>query len=461
MAPGDDNTIVWIYTLELDSGDLRMASEDITLSSNLYDGEIITQDSLGHLSKKIDVSNGGATGIIGNFQFSIPRDNVDAITSDFINSFYPSIGKEHITSRFFNVGIVWRGATTEAEITWLNRYYIEDENVVYDNQSFLLLETSELEGALVPTYKIQKDQNDFVSYFTGTSEELLGRTIPIIYGGFDLNDSLNEWRTRKKYGFAPTILVDSLKAEIVIASHALKVMNDTDANSNYIMEKYLDGIKEYMEVYHKDAGSGLNTSGVNDESGARFSMLPIAGGALYGQLIVQLSQLSQDSTEVNVENVINDNQTIGDTDAYYVLGQNNEVGLRVGGSTTTQDAGTFLFGVTTQAVEAILTSSDANTVNWNLRRINRDPQVTEDDSSSGTATGTATPPTVQHTYVKLAGTGTFTIEEILGQDYILKNTTGVARDLRLYNMFIQIVNINVLGIGTTYKKAKLQVAIRR
>jgi hypothetical protein len=455
QTPGNDNEIVWIYILEMDSGTKKYASEDITLSGNAYDGSVISRNSIKAISKMVNISQGGGLGSIGNSQFSIPRDNTDSLTQDFINSFFPSTGEELITSRYFTIGIVWSGATYETEITYLQSFYIENQGSSYYLMDYPLAETAELDTIQLPPYKIQKDDDDGISYFPKATDDVLGQAMYIYYGDYSLYTSYIERRTNQMKGYAEAVSIDDTNAIFNVCCHECKSIWDNDTNNNMNMLKYISGIEYYMIISYSDTSSGA-TSYTNNFFGHTITMLANAYvGELLGDLVFQLKEFYPNQVvNTNVDNIVDADETnytaIGSSAGATLLG--NRVGLKPNATTNNSEVGYPQLGAPNAKIQMLVESADASSLEVSV--LKQDPAGSGVGSQGHVIT---TQSIISYDFNATSGEPD-SIDQIFRSYYelLVADLYSPERFANVYNIWLELTDITIYGLTKSVRKYKLR-----
>ena len=322
MTPGNDADTIWIIIIEGDSATYRLASDNITLSGNYYDGAVLKVnqrgDEITNVKKENDFSRGGGIGILGSFSFSIARFNNNADFKDFFNSWYPATGKPYLTSRRVSLGVVWQGATLESQITWLEKGYINSYQYDARTLYFDCYDQEDIEIKSLPFYKIQKDYNNGISYFPSAPKENYGLPIPIVYGSFTKID----WATND-FSLSPCLQTNKGKSSYIIASH--KCFSTSKgfkvANENIIC-KYINTLKSYELIYKNTGTAETNTI-------SHTITLQNVLDKIYGEIKILFTEVSSYNTVSDAENAVDFNNG-GLAPTYANLSINDKLALRLG-----------------------------------------------------------------------------------------------------------------------------------
>ena len=177
MTAGNENDVIWVFRINLDASIIYLATTAITLDANDYLETVIKKNTPQSTSKSVNILQGG--GVSTRENLTIAFDKFSSINQE---GFYPYTSMPYLSSRLVEVGFVWNTATTEAEITWYNTFYVDGYSYAFNQITLELIEFSEIESTTLPFYKVQKDYDDGISY-TLTAESY-GDPIPLLYGDF-------------------------------------------------------------------------------------------------------------------------------------------------------------------------------------------------------------------------------------------------------------------------------------
>jgi len=441
-TPLSDNLLIFVMRIYLDDGTLRYATREITLSTNVYSADVLFRvdfTTLSSISKDIYIANGGGVGSLSAMEFSLSN-----FSGKYIDEFYPSTSKPYLTSRKVDVGFLWSGATTEAEITWINSYYINSVTVEPNKITCLCIELSDFESKELPYYQIQQDFDNEISYFPYAPIENIGSIIPIIYGDFQPT-----YTQRQIFDvvYAPAICIDAAKLGFIFCSHEVQEPSYQTFNSKYVLLKYIRGVESYIECYNKDY------DGVNVNSFRHYIELQDDISEILGSMYLKLGEKALDHNAGDVYNVI-DNITT----TYDLLEENGTgdafLSLRVYGSASTFDVGYL----STDEVYMIYSASSSDGTSRNVGMRIRNEQLSSPGTvSSGTDTlADTTPQLLQINFAgittsKKDGTLPWTIEEVCSLGYALRNNeTTSGKDIRVYHGYIYLGKIRVINLLTKY-----------
>lgn len=417
----DDNKIRIVIAVYLDSTTIKLATRDITLSSNLWDGKIIGYDTIGNIQQNIDISGGGDLSTAGNFTFSFAN-----YSGTFIDDFFPTTSQPYLYGRPVNVGIVWDGATNENQITWLSYGYITD--VSYDASYMYIecLEVKQVEAVTLPPYTVQDAFDNGISYFPLAQEESKGVPIPIIYGGAGVFSGFTD-----TYILNPALLVNKSDLTWVTSCHKLySESKGTPGGSDYNIYTLISGLNDVTQWWNTDG----STSGVNNVGYSTLTMMA-SYGAIEGQIYIRLREIAEVTTESNPPDEIL-NQDFTD---YSVLTNNAIYGFRIGGSTDEAEFGS-VNGIATMNVTFMVASEDGTSRDLfiNFTR----PSGTSAVGGSATVSGTTL--VSREWGFTISGSE---IDGVLPLQYWIKNdNNGAGNDVRVGNAYLYIYNIKFPGV---------------
>jgi len=329
QTAGTDSQLIWVVKILGDTTTYRFTTEvgGITLSDNYYDPGVIWggRNGISPIRESVGVGSGGGIGQVSSFTFQIARYSTNSDVSDFFNDFYPATDGERLVSREVNVGFCWIGATTEDEITWLKRYYIEDYGFTPTQIELYCVEKRELEMIQLPYYKVQKDIDDKVSYFPKAPNSSFGAPIPVLYGSFTATKfEIGDTR------LAPTVVVDDAKTTVVISSHTcydtIYGNYSADGTDRYSLFRSIGGGKYYMNIYSSDtAGTNAFIHTITLQNTATF---------VKGYARIPLTQLGSQSDIDDVQNAVDNNEK-----TYVTLEGGQKLALRIGENISSSEMG--------------------------------------------------------------------------------------------------------------------------
>ena len=74
-AAGKDKDIIFVVEIIRDSEIYFLATLDITLSGQAYDGQVIKKFGFGDMERGVSLSNGGGVGEVGSFSLELSAKN--------------------------------------------------------------------------------------------------------------------------------------------------------------------------------------------------------------------------------------------------------------------------------------------------------------------------------------------------------------------------------------------------
>jgi len=216
MTATNDNNIVWLVKITRAGTSWRFATENITLSSNVWDGEALgindNRFSLNEVGKRINIPGGGTMGEISTVTFTFSRYTDNTFINTFFNEFYPATAGLVLVAMDVEVGLIWDTGTTESQITWLHKYNIEEYQYNDSQINLVCSEFSDFEFFNLPYYRVQDEYDNGVSYYPDAPKDAISKNIPIVYG-----KPFQGVTTPYTENFTPTIRVGDKK--FLIASH--------------------------------------------------------------------------------------------------------------------------------------------------------------------------------------------------------------------------------------------------
>jgi len=438
QTPGTDNKAILVLKIELEDRALYFSDtlDKITLSGIDFDGKVLYKGSLSDLTEYVDISEGGGIGTVGHFSFSIARYNTYTGTSNFINDFFPATGQPLLTSKTVDVGIVWTGATSLEDITWLKRYGIEDHSWSDTQLNLSCIEFDELAATMLPYYRIQDQVPNDVSYNTDLTDETRGKTIPIIYGDFtELNLEYGEANlspaVRAGKGFS-----------FIVASHLCK--ETTSTNRLY---EHLSEVNAYLSIY------GADVSIVNKWNLHRVDMNTHRDINLYGELILKPSFATSEYGFLSPSDAANCMD--GSDTSFMTLQAGQQVGLVLPANIPSN-----LFGDTDGTVNSCSFNVRWSSAGSSTQNIHLSFWHVEKENFSGVWQNDSTNNVIKDTQF-VFGDGTqvvhkrdtsaanWNIDELQKLYYSIKNTgTG---PIRIYNCYVKFNQLKIYEIFTVPK----------
>lgn len=443
QSPGNNNDIIWVLRILTDNP-IYIASRAIALD-NTYISAL--NSDLGDIYQVSSISQGGGSGEVSSFNFNISRYLSNASLDGFFNEFFPASGGERIVSKIVDFGFCWAGATTDDEITWLIRGRIVRYKYLPRYLSLSVLQESAIINKQIPYYSIQKDFDNGISYLTKASSDVMGKTVPIIYGDFAkgaMNDGVDYGMYEGFTALAPCIPVFPRASQFFVCSHKVFLTANDEAllgNQEWVM-KYIEGVKAYLHIRNNDSADSIT---YNDNRGHSFRLTQ-GGNYLLGYIIIRLTEPSDASTVADIDNAIDQKaiSTYSEVDAGEVLS------LRPIGNAGTDEIG-FL-GLLTEDVNVYFWASTDGGGNRSVTTNFANYNLTTPTAGAGTTvTLTSSTPNLLAVHqfgdditAKINSDIPWTIEEICGLDYQIANGQLVAgQKIRVYSGFIYLNGIKV------------------
>lgn len=461
QTAGNDNSIIWLIEVELDSSTLYFCSgfnrDSISLDNGsemqVYQNKL-QKGSLSTYSQSIPASDAGGIGSRSGFMFVLA-----AFGGYDINDFYPATGGDKVTMKPARLGFVWSGATMTSEITWIFEGEVENFEAHPDGLYFDVTESNFLEYLTLPPYKVQKDFNDNHTYFPNAPDASIGLPIPIVYGRFEALDE-----TRGKYRLAPGLLVDLERLKILAACHKCDYTY-YDVDSLYRAFSYLDGSESYIELV-PSAGSHENSFNGHHVNLTQAS--PRSGTWLHGNVTLwrKLAGAITDITDVsNIQerNYQND-IVLPDTDILglqFVKEFDSSFGTVNIGSTDIQLVVLWRTSVNTEQRTLGL-----KFYNYIKSGGSGYTGTTGSDNQNNAATYKATYYNIGNvTDGKSNATLPWTWDELLNLQWVLTNLSGVtggstSGDIRIKNVYLKVNYVIISSMQGTLTKLQSPVKVK-
>lgn len=437
MTAGNDNDVIWVFRINLDSSIIYLATTAITLDANDYLGTVIKKNTPQGSVKSVNIMQGG--GVSSRESLTIAFDKFSSINQA---DFYPYTSMPYLSSRLVEVGFVWDTATTEAEITWFNTFYVDSYQYAFNEITLSLIEFSEIESVALPFYKVQKDYDDGISYATDLDE--YGETIPLLYG--DFTETSFEISTVR---LAPTVLMGKESSAFKVCSHPCYQV---------CYGNYKHDATDRTYLFHPTGGYILvmysaNTAYYNNDRGHLVILLN-TGDLVYGYMKAQFTGNGSKST-VTVANTIDRSAS---TYTQIAGGGSAIISLRLG-QLSSSDVG--VLGTAADDIRQVwkVAADDAGSRAFTTYFFNQNGLQALVGGSEQTSTGHASSITgTSLTEVALGGFGDETtatsqypslphrIDELTSYEYIIRNDDVDAGDeLRVAYGYLELSNILVSG----------------
>lgn len=313
-TPLNDNQARFVVKIESDTPIyLSNYLDGITLSSVLYDGAPLVKNSLQDNGKSIDPSMGGRIGNIQAFQLQIARYQTNTELNEFFNDLFPATGKQYLVARPISIGFCWEGAdgTGGNDVTWFFYGYIDEYSYNADTITLLCLEYAELENIELPYYKVQKENDNGVSYFLNAPEENYGFSLPIVYGDFTIyRDSYLLFRPI----LFPIICIDKRYQRYACASHKFYDEEfSTGGGTASFAFQYVSGLKTYMTLI---CGNGSATNNNYIAYVTHFDSLTSTDNLIYGTINIRptlIGSINESDDCLNIVDDDNSNTAVSDS----------------------------------------------------------------------------------------------------------------------------------------------------
>lgn len=446
-TPTKDNDVKWVVKILGDNNTYYMTDSDkglVLTNSYIGDGLLRTGDfeTLSQITDAVDISGGGNIDQVSSFTFGIIRWSTDIKLDGFMNEFYPATSGEYLVGREVNIGIIWNG-TADTNITWFKKFYIEDYDYTPAYINLYCVEKSELDWMELPYYKVQKINDNKISYFPNAPEENFGLPIPIVYGDFSLDIEANIYEQQ----VMPGILVDSTKLQCIFASHYC--YSDSYANEELdgltisvpTLLNFISSARTYLLLFSE--GSALS----NTEAGYLISLQNTVA-EVYGKMQIPLRGVGKDNNE-NISNLFNN------IESDYSILNNGKIALKT--PVFNEDIGTLSDNAEDVGIYFRVSSSNGVNRSASISFSNYNDGTFPSGNQGGISSYTdiggnnyATSVLKSHTFGNL-DTGMpnpthlpWTITDLTGLDYyILNNTTD---DIYVYSAYLRLNKIRVAGM---------------
>lgn len=462
MAQGEDNQA--IFLVELTSYSLPDAGittyrwcsshkKDLVIDGTTYYGTSVGYNSFSNLTDSIELEGGGSIANNHEFSFALKRYDSVSATDGFFNEFYPATSGKNLIGSDVRIGLVWDtvNLVDATDITWLKTFKVTDMSYDMGQLYIICQEIDDFNGKILPPYKIQKESENYISYFSNCDDTVQGRVIPIVYGTFGLNiaDYLSAGQhylgvNVPYYTPAPAIEISS-RLGYIISCHKCDMMsyNSTDG---YFVYRYLDGLDTYMMIRNSTA---LNSTYENTE-GRHLCYLHTGASntQIIGWVYIKLFELVRDrSGLLTVDNIVDYDDTTYETLAH----GDTILALKIGRSISTSEIGILGQAATDIKFVVYCSSDDANNRTDTLNYYNPSTSGYGNDTSTTIDTGT-TPGNETFSFgdmvdSKTGGALPWTIEELCELVFEFKNTDADAGDdIRVRSAWLYLENINVLNM---------------
>lgn len=428
MTAGNDNTLVLVVQIELDSSTLRYATRTLTLD-NTWSGGKIALNSLASLAQSVDVTDGGGVMDLNTLNFDTTKHVLH------IADVFPSTSQPYLTGRRVSLGVVWTSATADSDITWLFEGYVASYLATASVMRLQIFEYSDIENVNLPYYKLQKTLDNGISYAPNVEESALGVEIPITYGAFTA-DTLEGYTT---VVLAQAVLVDNTLLKYKCASHP-------------VYETYPSGetgIADTIYIYDSGLDNFLETTPNNGDTinaQAGYSKQLFVTGKADGDFADATTVIFFDSPGKASEASAIGNVYDFAAGTYYTLADNKQISVKSNKSI----GNNYTFGSDATDVQFNVTWSSVGAASIALSYYN--PAT---DSYSSAYTDTNTGGTTVSTFD--AGAGAFTPQDIFNYEWVIKNTTGGATTINILDAQLVVNDIIIYQFPKRKKVVKVVI----
>ncbi len=459
MTAGNDNAIIWVIELELSTGNLYFCSGINTASVSLDTGSEmrvyankLQRNSLSLYPQSIPAESAGGIGSRNGFQFVLA-----AYGGYDQNDFYPATGSPDVLMSNCRLGWIWSGATDTSDITWLFDGQVENFEAKPDGLYFDVTESNLLEIGTLPPYKVQKDFDDNFTYFPNAPEEVYGLPIPIVYGAFDSLDA-----GRGKYRLAPALIVDEERQTFLASCHKCDYTY-YDAETDYAAFQYLAGSESYIRLVPTtgSGGNGFNGHYVNLVPASARNGVWVNGNVTLWKM---LSGAITDVTNIKYLQEKNYNDDI-------LLADTKKLGIQF---VSDFDKNFGSPNIALSDIELVIlwkTTSVGETRSISIKFYN---YIKSGGSGYTTAVGADTQndnTSYKYTYYQIGNVTDgksdtklpWSWDELMGLQWVIENTSGVAHDsgdVAIKNIYLKVNNVVMFSISQPLKKISSPVKLK-
>lgn len=442
QTPLDDEQIIWIFKAKLDSGDVYLSTDDIQLT-NFYDGKVTKITQHQETLEDGELSYSGGMSILGTLKIMISNSTDNTNFNDWFDSFYPN-NAVYLINRFWEVGIVWEGANSDGQITWISELQCIDYGYGGESIELTLDANNEFANVNIPFYKTQSTYDDGISYIENLTTDEQGQVIPLVYGDYSTSWTLLPYNESVRK-LAKAVLFDKSTLEYKYAFHPCY----EDEPNDYVF-KYISGNRNFLVM---DASE---TNKINGYSGSSIQLNPDTRA--FGDTTIGFTYFS--NWTVGSRSDINDIKKLMNLDLdYLVIGVGETLGLKIDGNVSTSETG-------------ILNPLESNEFKFFIQAMSDSGVAGEVRmkyySDRGVATGglrTISASTIL-THELALGTNTqqkpnqslpWTMEEICSIEYLVQNTGS--QPVRIYRAGVFVGDIKIQQFYGN--RVKVQIQIRR
>lgn len=479
LTPLADNLFTFIITIEYGNEILRYSTAEKICTDgdgNIYYPDLLIRNSFESFTRDTPIDGDGTIGSIAKVEFSFSgakylglegseletEAGEDILTEDdqlindellkkFINAWAPSPFSPDLHGSKVTVGFGWlNGSVLTSSLQIIFKGFVREYETESASISISSFEDSDFELITIPSYKVQKDLDNGISYHPEAPEDMIGSVIPIVYGDFTHNTT--GWLAfMYEVIVAPAIPIHKRSTSFLVASHECYEVSEDQglfANSEAFF-KYIPDLRAFLFIRNDDYITGSST--INDNRGHILKMTN-RGSRLIGAMVLRLVEQSEESDVIDIDNAIDK-----DFYNYSLIDAGEKIALRVAGIGSTSEIG-FL-GI---AEEDITLRMYASTDGGGDRAYSLNYKNNQIATPAGTtpATGTITHENVfpyeggELTMLQF-GFNTdgqknpaipWSIEEVTGLDFILTNNQSTAGEkIYAFGGHLYLSNIKVVA----------------
>jgi len=448
QTAGNDNELIFVFRLEYENTAILMSTQaELELGASEYSA-IVQKESISRVTSTVSIFSGGNIGSVQSLSLKIIRWG-----GFYVGDFYPTASAPYLTGGKLRAGFVWQGATTESEITWFYEGYVRDYSAEHNGLRIESYEINDIDTVQMPLYSIQKDLSDGISYYPNAPDGNVGAVIPVLYGDFS-----KVLFTYSDVCLAPSLLVDKSKYIFIVCSHSVHTTTSyqVDATSREYMFKYIGSADCYISIY-------TDTKTAKDNNVCYYTVTTMngAGEPVLGASFIQLKTVGGYSDVIDVTNATDKSSSTA-TAITGSLGGSNKLALKTAGSVNTSEFGQVNYAIGDITFNFLISNTGSITFKFGYYNYAVSPAAGWAAATVIGSYGTATTFTYQfgnRVTAKKSGTLPWDIEELTGLNYYVDNaSTNAGLDpLSIYNAWIELRNIVVIGIEQTVKAPGFRV----
>ena len=441
MTAGNDNTIVWVFQILLDSTTIYLSTQDISLT-NSYDGKVLMFNQYDETVSDGEISYSGGISVLGSMNMIISSETDNTNFDSWFNEYYPN-NSTYLMNRKVKLGIVWNTATSDSQITWLSELKIIDYKYADRRTELTLDANNEFVNVNIPYYTIQDNYDDGISYIDFASSDEKNTVIPVLYGDFSVTGiGINYTVSR----LAKCVLFNKSLLHYKYAYHPCY---SDDANNR--LYKSVNGSKSFMIM---EADTSVKT---NNQTGSSIQLNPVT--RTYGEKI--LGSLSLSNFVSGSESDIIDFTELNDYDSsnYITVPAGDQVSFKIDGNISTSDTGMLSplqnsyiqFQIYAKVASG---SGQGDLYYWSERGYSGNNAIAVTTTLTGFSMSIGT-----STSVKPNANLPWTLEELCSVEYVLKNDG--ATDIQIQRALLVINGIVIQQYYSTYKGEKVKIKVSR